>query len=136
MKRCRFTEEQIISILKEQEAGLKVPDLCSKHVISDATFHKWKTRYSGLEVSEAKRLKALEDENSRLKHLWLMRCWIMQHQRKSLEENGDACRQAAAGRPYSWCSGPERTPCLCACLPCCAVYFDQGRRCVLRQRLR
>lgn len=69
MKRSRFTEEQIIGILKEQEAGLKVSDLCRKHGISDATFYKWKTRYGGLEISEAKRLKALEDENSRLKRL-------------------------------------------------------------------
>ncbi|ARW12133.1 Insertion element ISR1 uncharacterized 10 kDa protein A3 (plasmid) [Acetobacter ascendens] len=69
MKRSRFTEEQIIGILKAQETGLKVSDLCRKHGISDATFYKWKTRYGGLEVSEAKRLKALEDENSRLKRL-------------------------------------------------------------------
>ena len=69
MKRSRFTEEQIIGMLKEQEAGLKVSDLCRKHGISDATFYKWKTRYGGLEISEAKRLKTLEDENSRLKRL-------------------------------------------------------------------
>ncbi|GLQ69484.1 transposase [Gluconobacter albidus] len=56
-------------MLKEQEAGLKVSDLCRRHGISDATFYKWKTRYGGLEISEAKRLKALEDENSRLKRL-------------------------------------------------------------------
>lgn len=55
--------------MKEQESGLKVNDLCRKHGISDATFHKWKTRYGDLEVSEAKRLKTLEDENSRLKRL-------------------------------------------------------------------
>lgn len=69
MKRSRFSEEQIIGILKEQEAGLKVADLCRKHGISDATFYKWKTRYGGLEVSEAKRLRTLEDENGRLKRL-------------------------------------------------------------------
>lgn len=69
MKRSRFSEEQIIGILKEQEAGLKVADLCRKHGISDATFYKWKTRCGGLEVSEAKRLRTLEDENGRLKRL-------------------------------------------------------------------
>lgn len=69
MKRSRFTEEQIIGILKEQEAGAKTTDVCRNHGISDATFYNWKSRYGGLEVSEAKRLKALEDENARLKKL-------------------------------------------------------------------
>ena len=70
MKRSCFTEEQIIGVLKEQEAGLKVSDLCRKHGISDATFYKWKTRYGGLEISEAKRLKALEDENNEPPRDW------------------------------------------------------------------
>jgi putative transposase len=69
MKRSRFREEQIIAILKEQEAGAKTLDVCRRHGISDATFYKWKAKYGGLEVSEAKRLKALEDENARLKKL-------------------------------------------------------------------
>lgn len=69
MKRSRFSEEQIIGLLKEQEAGAKTADVCRKHGISDATFYKWKARYGGMEVSEAKRLKALEDENNRLKKL-------------------------------------------------------------------
>jgi len=69
MKRNRFTEEQIIGILKEQEAGVKATDLCRKHGISSPTFYKWKAKYGGLEVSEARRLKALEDENSKLKKL-------------------------------------------------------------------
>ena len=69
MKRSRYTEEQIIGILKEQEAGAKTADLCRKHGISEATFYKWKAKYGGLEVSEAKRLKALEDENAKLKKL-------------------------------------------------------------------
>lgn len=69
MKRSRFSEEQIIGVLKEQEAGAKVADLCRKHGISETTFYKWKSKYGGLEVSDAKRLKALEDENARLKRL-------------------------------------------------------------------
>jgi putative transposase len=69
MKRVRFTEEQIIGILKEQEAGAATADLCRRHGVSSATFYKWKAKYGGLDVSEAKRLKALEDENARLKKL-------------------------------------------------------------------
>ena len=69
MKRSRFTEEQIIAILKEQEAGAKTAEVCRRHGISDATFYNWKAMYGGLEVSQARRLKALEDENARLKKL-------------------------------------------------------------------
>lgn len=69
MKRSRFSEEQVIGILKEQEAGAKTADVCRRHGISDATFYNWKAKYGGMEVSEAKRLKALEDENARLKKL-------------------------------------------------------------------
>ena len=69
MKRSRYTEEQIIGILKEQEAGAPVAELCRKHGMSDATFYTWKSKYGGLEVSEAKRLRALEAENARLKRL-------------------------------------------------------------------
>ena len=69
MKRSRFSEEQIIGILKEHEAGALVADLCRKHGVSDASIYKWKARYGGMNVSEARRLKALEDENTRLKRL-------------------------------------------------------------------
>ncbi len=69
MRRSRFSEEQIIGILKEHQAGLSAAELCRKHGISDATFYKWRSKYGGLEVSEAKRLKALEEENRKLKKL-------------------------------------------------------------------
>ena len=69
MKRQRFTQEQIIGVLREQEAGAKATDLCRRHGISDATFSSWKARFGGMDVSDAKRLKALEDENARVKKL-------------------------------------------------------------------
>lgn len=69
MKKSRFSEEQIVAILKEQESGVKTADVCRRHGISSATFFKWKAKYGGLEVSDAKRLKALEDENAKLKKL-------------------------------------------------------------------
>ena len=69
MKASRFSEEQIIAVLREQEAGSKTAEVCRRHGISDATFYKWKAKYGGMEVSDAKRLKALEDENRRLKKL-------------------------------------------------------------------
>jgi putative transposase len=69
MKRKRHTEEQIIRILKEAESGLKPADLVRKHGISEQTFYRWKSKYGGLEISEARRLKELEEENRRLKRL-------------------------------------------------------------------
>lgn len=69
MKRNRFTDEQIIGILKEHEAGTRVSELCRKHGVSDASIYKWKAKFGGMDVSEAKRLKTLEDENAKLKRL-------------------------------------------------------------------
>ena len=69
MKRSKFTEEQIVGILREQEAGEKTADVCRRHGVSSATFYAWKAKFGGLEVSDAKRLKALEEENGKLKRL-------------------------------------------------------------------
>lgn len=69
MKRSRFTEEQIIGILREQETGMKTADVCRKHGISEGTFYKYKAKFGGMGVSDAKRLKSLEDENAKLKKL-------------------------------------------------------------------
>ena len=69
MKRSKFTEEQIIGILREQDAGAKTAEFCRRHGIGSATFYAWKAKFGGMEVSDAKRLKALEDENARLKRL-------------------------------------------------------------------
>lgn len=69
MKKSRFTQEQIIGILKEHHAGLSAADLCRKHGISDATFYKWRSKYGGMDVSDARKLKALEEENTKLKRL-------------------------------------------------------------------
>ena len=69
MRKSRFSEEQIIKIIKEKEAGVKLADLCRRHGISEQTFHRWKAKFGGMDVNEARRLKQFEDENRRLKHL-------------------------------------------------------------------
>lgn len=70
MKKTRFTETQIVSILKQQEAGITTKEICRQHGISEATFYNWKSRYGGMEASDVKRLKDLEEENSRLKKMF------------------------------------------------------------------
>ncbi len=82
MKSSRFSEDQIIGVLKQAEAGVKVRDLCRQHSISDHTYYRWKTKYEGMEVSEARRLKALEEENRQLKQLLA---------EKELEDNSKSC---------------------------------------------
>ena len=70
MKRSRFTESQIVAILKEADAGVLVKDICRKHGISDATYYNWKSKYGGMEASDLKRMKELEEENARLKRMY------------------------------------------------------------------
>jgi len=109
MKRSRFTEDQIIGILKEHESGISVADLCRKHGVSDATVYKWKAKYGGMDVSEAKRLKALEDENGKLKKLLADAMLDNSALKDLLGKNGDARREAASGRASCGGSRDERT---------------------------
>ena len=86
MKASRFSEEQIIAILKEQEAGVRTAEVCRRHGVSSATFYKWKAKFGGLEVSEAKRLRQLEDENAKLKRVRRQNIW--HRSRRKLAECG------------------------------------------------
>ena len=88
MKRARFSEEQIIAILKEAENGEKVTELCRRHGISDATFYVWRSKYGGLEVSEMRRLRQLEEENRRLKGIVADQALDLQALKDVLSKNG------------------------------------------------
>lgn len=97
MKASRFSEEQIIAILKEQEAGVPTAEVCRRHGVSSATFYKWKAKFGGLEVSEAKRLRQLEDENAKLKRLLAEAMLDNAMLKEITAKNGDACREAGSG---------------------------------------
>jgi putative transposase len=92
MKPSRFTEEQIIGILKQAQAVMKIVDLCRTHGISDATFYNWRTKYGGMEVSDAKRMKVLEDENKKLKQMLADSMLENKAIKDVLSKSGNACR--------------------------------------------
>lgn len=113
MKRSRFKEEQIIGILREQEAGMKTADVCRKHGISEATFYKYKAKFGGMDVSDARKLKVLEDENTKLKKL-LAEAMLDNAMLKDVaSKNGDAlCEVGGCGPPVRSARG-EPTPGVC-----------------------
>ncbi len=109
MKGGRFSEEQIIGILREHEAGAKAPDICRRHGISDGTFYKWKAKYGGLEVSEARRLKSLEDENRRLKKLLAEAMLDNAALKTCSEKTAEACGATPRGEPADRAARVEST---------------------------
>jgi putative transposase len=98
MKRARFTEEQIIGVLKEHKAGAKTADLARKHGVSEATLYNWKAKYGGMDTSEAKRLKQLEDENAKRRSCWPSR-WL---RRLELCCKSEEARDGRVGANLSW----------------------------------
>ena len=109
MRRSRFTGEQIIAVLKEQEAGMATTDVCRKHGVSSATFYKWRSKYGGLEVSDALKLWAIEDENAKLKKLLAEAMLDTAILKEVAAKNGDARREA--GGCGTWPTLPD--PCRC-----------------------
>jgi putative transposase len=110
MKRSRFTEEQIIAVLREQKAGLSTAEVCRKHGISTATLYAWRAKFGGMDVSEAKRLKPLEDENARLKRLLADAMLDNVALKDLLGKNSDARRQARGCRSFRSRLRDERAP--------------------------
>jgi putative transposase len=102
MKRSRFSDEQIIGILKEQEAGSAAADVWRRHGISGAAFYKWKAKFGGLEVTEAKRLRTLEEDNAKLKKRLAEGMLAIAVLRDTSTKNGDARRGAERGRPAAY----------------------------------
>ena len=109
MKRTRFTEEQIIGILREQEAGAKTGDLARKHGVSEASIYNWKAKFGGMDVSEAKRLKQLEEENAKLKKLLAEQMLDVAAMRELLSKNGRARRAARSRRAFAGRDRPVGT---------------------------
>ena len=112
MKRKQFSEEQIIGILKEAEAGAVVTELCRRHGLSSATYYAWKAKFGGLEVSDAKRLRVLEDENGKLKRLLAEAIVdnpvLSLSKGRTISQNGSARRQAEAAAHLQGDTGDER----------------------------
>ena len=105
MKRNRFTEEQIIAVLREAESGAAVKELCRRAGMSAVTFYRWKSKFEGMDISEMRRLRLLEDENARLKRLWRSKHWISTHSRRWCQKSG-----RPAGETRSCAGGSRRRP--------------------------
>ena len=112
MKGSRFSEEQIIAVLREQEAGARTGEVCRRHGLSSATLYKWKAKYGGLEVSDARRLKALEDENRKLKRLLADSLLDNAALKDLLEKTAEACGATRGGEQGDGASRAESAACV------------------------